>query len=389
MGVRNRLSDAQSRQPEPAVTNTGTSAAIDAQSDADRADAEGSASEAGNHRQTRRSTNTVTLSDVALHAGVSPQTVSRSIRSPELVSKFTLERVRQSIEATGYVPNLAASNLASNRSMTVAAIIPAISASVFADALHGLDEVLAPAGYQLFIGSTDYRPSHEEELVRAFLGRRPDGIFIVGTDHSPVTAHLLRESQVPIVEAWDLTENPIDSLVGFSNGDALQAIVDFTAQRGYRHPTFAGSFQSGDFRAVARKASFEDAVRRLYPDEPIRVVDSGGSKVDFESGRQLLDVTLRVHPETDVLMFASDVFAAGAILECARRGIRVPDDIAITGFGDFEIARHLVPTLTTVAVPNREIGTTAGQLLLGRMMNKSSLTRKVDLGFSVVARESA
>jgi LacI family gluconate utilization system Gnt-I transcriptional repressor len=340
-------------------------------------------------RQTRRSTNTVTLTDVALHAGVSPQTVSRSIRSPELVSKFTLERVRRSIEATGYVPNLAASNLASNRSMTVAAIIPAISASVFADALHGLDEILAPAGYQLFIGSTDYRPAHEEELVRAFLGRRPDGIFIVGTHHSPLTDHLLREAQVPVVEAWDLTDDPIDSVVGFSNGDALRAVVEFAAGQGYAHPTFAGSFQSGDFRAVARRASFEAAVRELYPGEQVRVVDSGTATVDFETGRQLLDATLTAYPETDVLMFASDVFAAGALLECARRGISIPHDIAITGFGDFEIARHLVPTLTTVAVPNREIGTTAGRLLLARMANQPVLTPKVDLGFSVIPRESA
>jgi len=95
-------------------------------------------------RFTRRSTRTVTLSDVARHAGVSPQTVSRSIRSPELVAESTLERVKGSIVATGYVVNLAASNLASNRSMTVAAIIPTLTASVFSDAVHGLDERTQP-----------------------------------------------------------------------------------------------------------------------------------------------------------------------------------------------------------------------------------------------------
>jgi LacI family gluconate utilization system Gnt-I transcriptional repressor len=340
-------------------------------------------------RQTRRSTNTVTLTDVARHARVSPQTVSRSIRSPQLVSEFTLERVRNSIAATGYVPNLAASNLASNRSMTVAAVIPAVSASVFADALHGLEEVLSPEGYQLFIGSTDYRPSHEEELVRALLGRRPDGIFIVGTSHSPNTSHLLRESKVPVVEAWDLTDDPIDSVVGFSNQDAIRALVHFAHERGYAHPTFAGSFQTGDFRAIARRGAFEDGVRELFPGEPLRVVDSGTATVDFETGRRLLDETLATHPETDVLMFASDVFAAGAVLECARRGIRIPDDIAITGFGDFEISRHLVPTLTTVAVPNRQIGTVAGELLLARMTHRPVENSEIDLGFSVVARESA
>ena len=340
-------------------------------------------------RPTRRSTNTVTLEDVARHAQVSPQTVSRSIRSPDLVSEFTLERVRNSIAETGYVPNLAASNLASNRSMTVAAIIPAISASVFADALHGLEEVLAPAGYQLFIGSTSYRPGHEEELVRAFLGRRPDGIFIVGTEHSPNTSHLLRESKVPVVEAWDLTEDPIDSVVGFSNREAIRALVAFAVSRGYRHPTFAGSFQTGDFRALARRASFEEAVTESYPGEPLRVVDSGTATVDFDTGRRLLDEALRAHPETDVLMFASDVFAAGAVLEASRRGLALPGDIAITGFGDFEIARHLVPALTTVSVPNRQIGTVAGELLLARMEHRTGDTSEIDLGFSVVARESA
>ncbi|MCS5714145.1 LacI family DNA-binding transcriptional regulator [Herbiconiux sp. CPCC 205716] len=340
-------------------------------------------------RPTRRSTHSVTLEDVARHAQVSPQTVSRSIRSPQLVSEFTLERVRNSISETGYVPNLAASNLASNRSMTVAAIVPTVSASVFADALQGLEEVLAPEGYQLFIGSTSYRPGHEEELVRAFLGRRPDGIFIVGTDHSPNTGHLLRESKVPVVEAWDLTDTPIDSVVGFSNSAAIRALVEFARSRGYRHPSFAGSFQTGDFRALARRASFEESVRELFPGEPVRVVDSGTATVDYATGQRLLAETRAAHPETDVLMFASDVFAAGAVLECARAGVSVPGDIAITGFGDFEISRHLVPTLTTVAVPNRRIGTAAGELLLARMTGSTRETAEIDLGFSVMARESA
>lgn len=340
-------------------------------------------------RSTRRSTGTVTLDDVARHAQVSPQTVSRAIRAPELVAELTLERVQRSIAETGYVPNLAASHLASNRSMTVAAVIPAVSASVFADALHGLEETLAAAGYQLFIGSTGYRPATEESLVRALLGRRPDGIFIVGTHHSDATASMLRESKVPVVEAWELTDDPIDSLVGFSNRDAIAALVEFAHDRGYRHPTFAGSFQTGDFRALTRRQSFHDVAERLYPGEPVRVVDSGSATVDLETGGRLLEQALAAHPETDVLMFASDVFAAGALLAANRRGIAVPGDVAITGFGDFDIGRHLTPTLTTVAVPNRQIGTTAGELLLARMTDSGAAPRTVDLGFSVVARESA
>lgn len=338
---------------------------------------------------TRRATNSVTLTDVASLANVSPQTVSRTIRNPQLVSRATLERVKWAIATTGYVPNLAASNLASNRSRTVAAIIPTIAASVFADALHGLDQVLAPAGYQLFIGATDYSPEHEEELIRAFMGRRPDGIFIVGTNHTPGATLLLKNSGIPVVEAWNWTETPIDNLVGFSNWHAINAVLEYAVGKGYRHPAFAGSFQSGDSRAADRQASFNQNLSRLLPGEPVRVVDSGTNVIDMETGVKLLDRTLAEHPETDVLMFASDVFATGALLACARRGIRVPEDLAIIGFGDFEVARHLVPTLTTVALPNEEIGDRAGRLLLDRMSGAVTGSDRVDLGFSVIPRDSA
>jgi LacI family gluconate utilization system Gnt-I transcriptional repressor len=239
------------------------------------------------------------------------------------------------------------------------------------------------------VGSTDYSPEHEEELIRAFMGRRPEGVFIVGTRHTPAAALLLQNSGIPVVETWNWTDDPIDNLIGFSNGAAIEAIVDYAVGRGYRHPTFAGTFRAGDFRALDRRASFQDTIGRLLPREPVRVVDSGTDLVDMETGIRLLETTLAEHPETDVLMFSSDVFATGALLECVRRGIPVPDRLAITGFGDFEVARYLVPSLTTVAVPNREIGTTAGRLLLDRMARITSDPVRTDLGFTLLPRDSA
>lgn len=340
-------------------------------------------------RAARRSTQAVTITDVARHAAVSPQTVSRCVNAPELVAPDTLARVRTAIEETGYVPNMAASNLASNRSMTVAAIIPEISGAVFSETVHGLEDVVTTSGYQLFLGSTGYRPEHEEELIRAFLGRRPDGFFIVGTTHTENAGQLLRKAEVPVVETWELSDAPIDSVVGFSNGDAMRALVQHVRERGYKHPAFAGSLQTGDFRAAKRRAAFEEATGTLFPDEPLRIVDSGAASVDYETGRLLFGAARTRYPETDVLMFASDVYAIGAILEANRLGVAVPEELAITGFGDVELARQLVPGLTTVSVPNREIGTVAGGLLLDRMAGRNSEPSRVDLGFSIVARESA
>src|SRR5690625_4071963 len=116
-----------------------------------------------------------------------------------MVSEHTLERVQESIAATGYVPNLAASNLASNRSNTIAVLLPAISSSVFADTVHALDQVLAAERFHIFIGTTGYSLEQEEELLRTLLGRRPDGIFLVGTEHTPRARKLLRSANVPVV----------------------------------------------------------------------------------------------------------------------------------------------------------------------------------------------
>ncbi len=340
-------------------------------------------------RARRRSTQAVTIADVAVHAGVSPQTVSRSLNAPELVAEPTIARVRRAIDQTGYVPNLAASNLASNRSMTVAAIIPEIAGAIFSETVHALEDALTGRGYQLFLGSTGYRPEHEEELIRAFLGRRPDGIFVVGTAHTESAERMLRRAEVPVIETWELSDTPIDSVVGFSNSGAMRALVMHVHGRGYRHPAFVGPLQTGDFRAAKRRDAYETALNSTFPGEPLRIVDTGTSRVDYETGRVLFRAARSRHPEADVLIFSSDVYAIGAILEANRQGVSVPDEVAVTGFGDVELAQHLVPRLTTVAVPSREIGAVAGELLLHRMTGRSSEPSRVDLGFSIVTRESA
>ncbi len=344
----------------------------------------------GEKRSSRRSTRSVTLAEVAEHAGVSPQTVSRAIRQPGVVSEDTLERVQASIRSTGYVPNLAASNLASNRSRTIAVLIPAVSASVFAETVQGLETVLAPHGYHLFIGTTEYSLQQEEEMLRAFLGRRPDGIVLVGTEHTPGAQTLLSAARVPVVESWELTQHPVDSVVGFSNYAAMSALVEHVHSLGYRFPVLAGQFSGGDVRALRRRAAFEDGMRRLFPQVPVRILDSGTAGVSMDAGRDLFRQARTGLPQADVIMFSSDVFAAGALLEALRSGTSVPTEIGITGFGGFDVGRHLVPTLTTMLVPSRRIGEEAGRVLLERIESgqKPSSSTIVDVGHTLVAGES-
>lgn len=340
-------------------------------------------------RRSASSTRRVTMQDVGRTAGVSAQTVSRVLSSPERVSERTRRRVQQAIIDTGYVPNLAASHLASNRSRTVSAIVPVMSASIFADTLTASASLLTQAGYQTTVESSDYDTAREEELVRGAVSRRPDGFLIVGTLHTTETIRLLRDYGAPVVETWDCTSKPLDTLVGFSNRDAMLDMVRYLVSRGHRRLTFAGVLRSGDDRTTRRFEGFRAGVEALLPDEPVRVVDLVGRRMSMDTGSELLSAVLERHPETTAAVFTSDIYAAAAVLAARRRGISVPNQLAITGFGDFEVARHLVPSLTTVHVDAAEIGTRAAQLLLARMQDSPVETPAVDVGYRIVPRESA
>jgi LacI family gluconate utilization system Gnt-I transcriptional repressor len=337
----------------------------------------------------RSATRSVTLQDVAQIAGVSAQTVSRVLRVPDEVSPPTRERVESAIREAGYVPNLSARNLASNRSKIVATVIPSLSASIFSETLTGLSSVLAPEGYQLLLGYTDYDDEREEELIRSLLGRRPDGFFMTGTLHSPAVVRMLTTSGVPVVETWDWTDTPLDTLVGFSNEDAMHAMVSYLHEAGYRRLCFVGRLHEGDHRSRRRLDGYLRAVRAYRPGAEPRVFDASEYPLTLESGGRLLDVARQAHPDSDVLVFSTDVFANGALLAAAERGIAVPGEVAISGFGDFELSRLIRPGLTTVALPNTTIGREAARMLLRRMRGEKPATPHVDLGFEIRRRASA
>ncbi|WP_235919378.1 LacI family DNA-binding transcriptional regulator [Aureimonas psammosilenae] len=340
-------------------------------------------------RKARRKGSAVTMAEVAAAAGVSMQTVSRALRAPGTVTAETRQAIEAAIEKTHYVQNLAASHLASARSNTVAAIIPTLSASVFAETIQHFSQVLNAANYQIFLGNTDYRPDREEAVVRSLLGRRPDGVFVIGTQHTRACTGLLRRAGIPVVEGWDQTRRPIDGLVGFSNEAAIAAMAKHLADTGRRRIVFAGVLRRGDARAAERRDGFLAAMATLFPGEAPRLCIAADLPLAMESGACLLERVRAEHVDADAVMFSSDVIAAGALLAAGRQGIAVPGEIAITGFGDFELARHLNPALTTVAVPAATIGREAGRLLLEGMSGRPLADKRIDVGFRLMIRDSA
>ncbi len=335
-------------------------------------------------RSARRGSGGITLADVARLAGVSAITVSRALNRPDVVSPETLARIRGAVERTGYVPNLLAGGLASNRSRLVAAVVPTIAGPVFLETVQSLTESLAASGYQLMLGQSGYGGAREDVLLDAIVGRRPDGIVLTGIMRSSEGRRRLLASGIPVVETWDLTPTPVDMLVGFSHEKVGAAVARFLHARGYRRP---GLVSADDDRARLRYASFREAAGALgLPAVPRAGVSAPTTLGD---GRAALGALLSAHPEVDSLFCSSDALAHGVITEAQARGMRVPQDLAVVGFGDLDFARHTHPPITTVRIDGTAIGRQAACFIVDRAAGAEPEARIVDIGFSIVERDSA
>ncbi|GFM87015.1 LacI family transcriptional regulator [Pseudomonas cichorii] len=344
----------------------------------------GKSSEAADSSLSKKASS-LTLIDVAKVAGVSPITVSRALHRPDVVSKEAREKVLEAVRKTGYVPNMLAGGLASNKSRLVAIFLPTIANSIFADTVQALMDRLAEAGYQTLLGLTGYSAEQEEKLLEAVLGRRPDGIVLTGTLHTESSRLRLAQAGIPVVEAWDLSDEPLDMLVGFSHEGVGQATARHLLAKGYKR--FAVVTIS-DPRGLRRSDSLVAELNRHGMNNvPMQVLTPPAT---LETGREGLRQLLESSETPDVVVCSSDTVAQGVLAEAASRGLRVPEDLAVMGFGDLTSAAQVYPALSTVRVDGKHIGDQVAQALLDRFNYPASSADpvRIDTGFTLVDRQS-
>lgn len=320
-----------------------------------------------------------TLHDVAKAAGVSLITASRALNNPGVVSVKTIAKVQAAAEATGYIPNLLAGGLKSKRSLMVAGIVPALAVSQFLPTVQSLTTELAAGGYQLILGQTAYSAEVEESVLNTMIGRQPDGIFFTGLVQSQKARERLARSRIPVVETWDITDRPIDMVVGFSHLKVGSAVGGYFLSKGWKH---VGIASGDDHRAMMRRDGFQAALGR---DVPTALVPAPSN---LERGRQALVELLVKDPKLEAVCCSSDQLAHGVMVEAQARGMQVPHDLAICGFGNADFSAHMVPSITTVHVDGPEIGRLAARLIIDRCHGKNIAQRVVDVGFAVVERQS-
>lgn len=329
-----------------------------------------------------------TMADVARLAGVSPMTVSRALKRDTSVSEATRDAIRKAAEEIGYVFDSAASSLRSQRSDFVAVTIPSINNANFAETLRGLTEGLKERGLQILLGYTDYDIHEEERLIEQLLRRRPEAIVVTGGKHTPRARRLLGNAGIPVVETWDLPEAPIGHVVGFSNAAAVRGMIDHFVSRGVTRIAFIGGDADRDTRGTDRREGFVAAMQALGLDAS-RLIAAGAPPISMREGAAAMGRLLESLPDTEAVICVSDLSAFGALTECQRRGIAVPDAIWIAGFGDYEIAEVSVPALTTINPFPREIGARAAALILDVLDGRQSQPATVMIHPELMIRHSS
>jgi len=333
-----------------------------------------------------------TMQDVAQLAGVSTMTVSRALKDGASIAPATRRKIMMAVEGLGYVLDQSAGSLSSKRTGFVAALIPSINNSNFADTARGLTEALQGSGLQLLLAYTDYSIDKEEELIESLLRRRPEAIVVTGGKHTLRGRKLLQQSGIPVVETWDLPQDPVCHVVGFSNAEASATLVRHLHQKGYRKIAFIGGTTNRDTRGADRRAGYEAAMAELGLKE-MRVISFGTPPISIKQGGEAISRLIKQWPEVEAAICVSDLSAFGALVECQRRKWKVPGRIALAGFGDFEISSCCYPTLTTVGVNCYEIGNHTGKLLLkaieGERSGKTISPETVITDYAVISRESA
>lgn len=330
-----------------------------------------------------------TMSDVARLAGVSSMTVSRALRSHTSISDKTRLKILDAASKLGYVLDGTAAGLSSRKTGFVAVTIPSINNANFASTVRGLTEGLRNSGLQVLLGYTDYNMNEEERLVETLLTRRPEALVITGGVHTERCRHYLNSSGVPIVEMWDLPTSPINHVVGFSNARAGRVMAHHLYEQGYRKIGFIGGVSESDIRGADRRRGFVEAItdsglnldRLSHSDQPVLTIAAGA---------QAMNDLLDEFPDTDAVMCASDLSAFGAMTSCQKRGLAISHDIAIAGFGAYEISANAYPEITTIDVDAVGIGSQVAEVIKSSLANKAEIkdSMRVEVPVKLLARDS-
>jgi LacI family gluconate utilization system Gnt-I transcriptional repressor len=325
----------------------------------------------------------VRVEDVARLAGVSPITVSRALRTPDMVKPETRQRVSDAVAKTGYVINSIASSLRSGQSSFISVLVASLQNVHYAAGVQGMIDAFEGSRFKLTFAQAGYAEDISAEQVRAMLPFKPAAFVFSGVVRDPQAREYLGSLDIPVLEMWGEAASPIDMLVRSPASEAGGMLGEHFAEMGFKTIAYIGHTGS---RAHARIEGIRAALQRHGKDLALILPVEGTAEMD--DGLAVVDTVLSKLPGCDAMMFGTDVMAAGALLRLQEMGISVPDQIGISGYGDLYFAAHIRPGLTSVKTSPYEVGRRGGELLLRRLTDGRVDTPVIQVPLTLAVRDS-
>ncbi|WP_082331640.1 gluconate operon transcriptional repressor GntR [Vibrio nereis] len=324
-----------------------------------------------------------TLQDIADRVGVTKMTVSRCLRDPAQVSEAIREKVEQAVEDLGYIPNRAPDILSNAKSNAIGVLVPSLTNQVFAEVIRGIESVTTPAGYQTMIAHYGYSEELEEQSIASLLSYNVDAIILSENVHTDKARKMLQTASIPVVEIMDSYSPRIEQAVGFDNTQAAKEMTQAMLAQGREHIAYFAARM--DERTRLKMEGYRQALEEVGKTEITLQTEDASS---FTLGSKLLGEVLDKYPYVDGIFCTNDDLAIGALYECQRRGISIPEQMAIAGFHGHDISQVMIPKLATVITPREEIGKVAATQLIERLKGHQDWSACIDLGYQIEIGES-
>ena len=324
---------------------------------------------------------------VANAAKVSISTVSRSFNHPEKVRPETRKRIDRAVRKLGYIRNRAAQTMHGIRSGTIGLIVPTMDHAIFSELMEAFGASVEPHGFSMLVASHGYDLEKEYAITRKFLEHRVDGVALIGQDHSEETYQLLAQNGTPAISIWNYDAASRLPCVGADNARAGEMAAQHLITKGHKKIGLLFPPLGGNDRAKGR---FDGAQQTLEADGLAPPQDwILQSRYSLSAAKRDVTALLSARHKPTALLCGNDVLAVGAIYAAQSLGMRVPQDLAVIGIGDFKGSEAMHPALTTIRLPAQRIGHQAGDQLAQAIITKSDAFERTDCEISLRIRESA
>jgi LacI family transcriptional regulator len=329
-----------------------------------------------------------TLTEVAKRAGVHVGTASRALSATQagLVAPATVEKVRAAADALGYSPDLIARGLKTGRSGTIGILLPDLTNPIFPAIVRGIDDFVADHGHLALIANTDDDDDREANAFEALRARQVDGIIAASVRRGDPLVERARAMRVPLVLVMRTSTVPGVWSVVPDETEAMDAIVAHLVELGHERIAHVAGPQR-IWNGAERHAGLRAGLRARDLDLPAGLV-SEAEHFTLEAGRNACEALLASDQKFTAIVAGNDLIALGCLEALAAAGLRCPRDVSIVGVNDMPLADHFRPALTTVRLPQREMGRVAGELLLERIRSKATRGRHVRIPGELLVRDS-